>query len=77
VPSSTPKTADAEPKAELPPGQRQVSHGPVIDTLDTLGPPRTKRAASETRGGGKVKRDRLAVECHLLEAEVSQMRKER
>jgi hypothetical protein len=74
---ATPETADPEAKYQLSPGDRQVSHGAVIVTLDLLGSPRTERAASEACGCGKVQGNRLGVERHLLEAEVSQMRKER
>ena len=75
--AATAEAADSEAEDQLPTGERQVSHGAVIDALDPLGPPRTERAAGEARGCGKVQRDRLAVERHLLEAETSQMRKER
>jgi len=41
--------------------------------VDTLGAPRTKRAAEVACGGGKMQRDCLTVECHLLETKTSQM----
>jgi hypothetical protein len=59
------------------PGFARSQVSTVIDALDTLGSPCTERAASEPGGCGKVQRDRLAVERHLLEAETSYLRKER
>jgi len=76
APSITPKAADSEAENQLPTGERQISHGAVIDTLNALGSPCTERAAGETCGCSKVQRDCLAVECHVLEAETSQVRKE-
>ena len=70
-------TSHSEAKDQLPTGEWQVSHGAEIDALDALGSPRTQRAAGEAVGCGKVQRDRLAVERHVLEAETSQVRKER
>jgi hypothetical protein len=75
--STTSETADSEAEDQLPTGERQVSDRAVIAAVGTLGPPRTERAASEARGCGKVQRDALAVERHLLEAKTSQMREER
>ena len=77
APGTTPEAADSEAENRLPTGEWQVSHGAVIDTLDTLGSERTERAAGEARGCGKVQRDRLAVERQVLDAESSQVRKER
>jgi hypothetical protein len=74
---TTPEATDSEAEDQLPTGEREVSHGPVIDTLDAPGPPRTERAAGEACGCGKVQPDGLAVERHLLEAKTSQLRKER
>jgi hypothetical protein len=58
-------------------GERQIIDGTVIDALDALGLPRTQGAAGEACGCGKVQRDRLAAERYLLNAETSQMGKER
>ena len=62
---------------QVPTGKRQVRDGAVIDALDALGPPCTERAAGEACRCGKVERDGLATERHLLEAKTSQMREER
>ena len=74
---ATTEAADSEAEDQVPTGERQVSYGAAIDALDTLGPPRTERTAGEACGCSKVQRDPLAVERYVLEAETSQMRKER
>jgi hypothetical protein len=76
TPSTTAKAADSQAKDQSPTGERQVSHGAVIDTLHALGPPRTERTAGEACGCGEVQGDRLDVERHMLDAETSQVRKE-
>ena len=74
---TTSKAADSEAEDQLPTGERQVSDSAVIAAVDTLGPPRTERAASVARGCDKVQPDALAVERRLLEAKTGQMREKR
>ena len=73
---ATAEAADSEAEDQLPTGERRVSHGAVIDTLNALGSPCTERAAGEARGCGKVKCGRLVVERYALEAKTSHVRKE-